>query len=354
MVERRDGSGGRGTYHLTPAGQEFVPVVMALGVWGQRWSRRELAVHEVDLGLLLWALERGAHPEAFGDGRAVIELLFPEQPEQKRRWWFLNEHGRAELCLAPPGGEVVLYLQVSLRDMIRISDARMSGTAYGTVVLHVAPEAAVGGGLALIKSGDLVRVDLAKGTANILISGDGEVKLSDFGIAQTSQVEELGLRLRGKVGYMSPEQARQEELDQRSDLFSLGTVLYELLTAKRLFVGQEGESASRVYAAPILPPSALCPSLPPSADAVILRALQLDKNDRPHSALKWYEELLLLSQRHGLWMDRSELGAHLRVMLGDDPESWRLVEERSGTARIPSFLEADELWEEPSGSVPSE
>lgn len=190
--------------------------------------------------------------------------------------------------------------------------------------------------------------------ANILISGDGEVKLSDFGIAQTSQVEELGLRLRGKVGYMSPEQARQEELDQRSDLFSLGTVLYELLTAKRLFVGQEGESASRVYAAPILPPSALCPSLPPSADAVILRALQLDKNDRPQSALKWYEELLLLSQRHGLWMDRSELGAHLRVMLGDDPESWRLVEERSGTARIPSFLEADELWEEPSGSVPSE
>jgi serine/threonine-protein kinase len=190
--------------------------------------------------------------------------------------------------------------------------------------------------------------------ANILISGDGEVKLSDFGIAQTSQVEELGLRLRGKVGYMSPEQARQEELDQRSDLFSLGTVLYELLTAKRLFVGQEGESASRVYAAPILPPSTLCPSLPPAADAVILRALQLDKNDRPRSALKWYEELLLLSQRHGLWMDRSELGAHLRVMLGDDPESWRMVEERSGTARIPSFLEADELWEEPSSSIPSE
>lgn len=190
--------------------------------------------------------------------------------------------------------------------------------------------------------------------ANILISGDGEVKLSDFGIAQTAQVEGLGLRLRGKVGYMSPEQARQEELDPRSDLFSLGTVLYELLTAKRLFVGQEGESASRVYAAPMLPPSALCPSLPPEADAVILHALQLDKNDRPRSAQKWYEELLQLSQRHGLWMDRSELGAHLRTMLGDDPESWRLLEERSGTARIPSFLEADELWEEPSGALHSE
>ena len=55
VVERRGGPRGRRTYHLTPAGQDFVPVVMALGLWGQRWSRRELAAHEVDLGLLLWA-----------------------------------------------------------------------------------------------------------------------------------------------------------------------------------------------------------------------------------------------------------------------------------------------------------
>ena len=184
--------------------------------------------------------------------------------------------------------------------------------------------------------------------ANILISGDGEVKLSDFGIAQTSTAE-ASLRLRGKVGYMSPEQARQEELDPRSDLFSLGTVLYELLTAKRLFVGQEGESANRVYAAPILPPSALCPNLPRDADAIVLRGLALDKSERPHSALQWYEELLDLSRRHGLWMDRAELGVHLRSLLGDEPESWRLLEERSGTARIPSFLEEEDMWEDRAG-----
>lgn len=187
--------------------------------------------------------------------------------------------------------------------------------------------------------------------ANVLISGDGEVKLSDFGIAQTKVVDAgtESLRLRGKVGYMSPEQARQEELDARSDLFSLGTVLYELLTAKRLFVGQDGESASRVYAAPILPPSTLCSSLPREADEVVLRALHLDKTERPKSALKWYEELRELSRRHGLWMDRAELGAHLRSVLGDDPESWRVLEERSGTAQIPSFLEEADLWEDKSG-----
>jgi len=184
--------------------------------------------------------------------------------------------------------------------------------------------------------------------ANILISGDGEVKLSDFGIAKTDAVT-ASLRLRGKVGYMSPEQARQEELDARSDLFSLGTVLYELLTAKRLFVGQEGESASRVYAAPILPPSVLCPNLPKDVDEVVLRGLQLDRSERPKSAQKWYEELRELSLRHGLWMDRAELSSQLRSLLGDDPEIWRLLEERSGTAQIPSFLEEEDLWEDKAG-----
>ena len=121
IVERRRAQGsGRWTYHLTPAGQDLVPVVMALGVWGQRWSRRELADHEVDLGLLLWAVERGARADALGTGRTVVELMIPDQPRHKRRWWFLNEHGRTELCLEPPGGEVALYLCIGLRDMIRI------------------------------------------------------------------------------------------------------------------------------------------------------------------------------------------------------------------------------------------
>ena len=120
VERRRSASGGRWTYHLTPAGQEFVPIVEALGIWGQRWSRRELAEHEMDLGLLVWALEKGAHPDAFGVARSLVELEFKDQPPNKRRWWFLNEHGRCQLCLEAPGFEVDLYLTVSLREMIRI------------------------------------------------------------------------------------------------------------------------------------------------------------------------------------------------------------------------------------------
>ena len=72
IVERRRAPGGKTwTYHLTPAGQEFVPMIEALGVWGQRWARRQLAENEIDLGLLIWALERGVNPNAFGQRRAV-------------------------------------------------------------------------------------------------------------------------------------------------------------------------------------------------------------------------------------------------------------------------------------------
>ena len=114
-----DGEGGR-AYRLTAAGEEFAPIVMALGVWGQRWSRRALAQHEIDLGLLLWALERGAHPECLGDARTIIELELSDQPASKRRWWFLNEKGRCELCLKEPDREAQLYVSASLPDLIRV------------------------------------------------------------------------------------------------------------------------------------------------------------------------------------------------------------------------------------------
>jgi DNA-binding HxlR family transcriptional regulator len=121
IIERhKTPNGGAWTYHLTPAGEEFASVVMSLGVWGQKWSRRELAEHEVDLGLLLWAIERGANPEVFGDRRTVIELTFADQIAKKQHWWFLNESGRCELCLKAPDSSIDLYLEATLTDMIYV------------------------------------------------------------------------------------------------------------------------------------------------------------------------------------------------------------------------------------------
>jgi len=121
IVERRKSVSGRSwTYHLTRAGEDLTPIVISLGVWGQKWSRRELTRHEINLGLLVWALERGAKPDAFGPERTVVQLTFTDQIEKKRYWWFLNEAGHCELCLKKPDHDIDLFLEASLRDMIYV------------------------------------------------------------------------------------------------------------------------------------------------------------------------------------------------------------------------------------------
>lgn len=119
IIEKQH-DGGVAMYHLTEAGKEFVPIVEALGIWGQRWSRRELAAHEMDLGLLLWALEQDANPACFDGRRTIIELRFPDQPSAKQTWWFLNEDTHCELCLSQPGADADIYVMVTLEDIIRI------------------------------------------------------------------------------------------------------------------------------------------------------------------------------------------------------------------------------------------
>jgi len=121
LVERRRSASGRSwTYHLTDAGAEFLPLVGALGVWGQRWTRRDLAEGELDLGLLIWGLEYSVDPTAFGPGRHVVQLDVSDQPDNKRLYWFVCEKGALELCVSDPGGETGLYLQGTLETLIHI------------------------------------------------------------------------------------------------------------------------------------------------------------------------------------------------------------------------------------------
>lgn len=121
IVERHKSESGKSwTYHLSEAGQEFAPLIEALGTWGQRWTRRDLREHEVSLDLLLWGMEKCANPDAFGNRRTLVELELTDQPAHKRGWWFLNEAGRCQLCLKETGYEVDVYLTCTLRDMIHI------------------------------------------------------------------------------------------------------------------------------------------------------------------------------------------------------------------------------------------
>ena len=187
--------------------------------------------------------------------------------------------------------------------------------------------------------------------ANILLSTEGEVKLSDFGIAQASAALESagGIRLRGKIGYMSPEQAQGGTVDARTDLFALAAVLYEVLTSKRLFIGQLGQPVAEIYDAAIVAPSRLCPNLPAGFDSVFAKALAHRPEDRYGSAREFYTALRELTRASNLWLGRLGLAEHLRELCGPDPETWSSLEERTGTAIIPSIADFAELGEDGAG-----
>lgn len=118
---------------------------------------------------------------------------------------------------------------------------------------------------------------------NLMLARSGTVILVDFGIAkaQGTAVRTSTGRIKGKFPYMSPEQCRGEALDRRSDIFSLGILLHELVTAHRLFFrNNELMVLKAVTEDPITPPSHFCPQLPPELEAIILKALERDPDKR--------------------------------------------------------------------------
>src|SRR3989304_1624084 len=131
--------------------------------------------------------------------------------------------------------------------------------------------------------GDLSIVHRDISPQNILISYDGEVKVIDFGIAKAAgkaSKTQAGI-LKGKFGYMSPEQIRGLPLDRRSDVFAAGVCLYEMLTGERLFVGDSDFSVlEKVRKAEVLPPSTYNRRIPEPLEKICLKALAKDVDDR--------------------------------------------------------------------------
>jgi hypothetical protein len=129
---------------------------------------------------------------------------------------------------------------------------------------------------------------------NVLVSYDGAVKLVDFGIARAGgEPSQSAVGLKGKISYMSPEQCRgKTALDRRSDVFSVGTILYELTTGRRPFIDEtEYAVLQQIVNRDADPPSTVVPGYPPALEAIVMRALARDVNHRFSTALELQNQL---------------------------------------------------------------
>ncbi len=174
---------------------------------------------------------------------------------------------------------------------------------------------------------------------NILISYDGEVKVIDFGIAKAatrSAKTQAGI-LKGKFGYMSPEQVRGLPLDRRSDIFSIGICLYELLTVERLFQGESDFSTlEKVRNVEIMPPSTYNPKIPDELEQIVLKALSKEVEDRYQTAMDLHDDLQSFMYTSGNFFARKDLAAYIKGTFPEDDTTDPSATESKGEPAKPA------------------
>lgn len=126
VVERRDDG-----YHLSEAGEELRPIVIACGNWGKQWAQRKVTNADVDVGLLMWDIQRRIHLDALPGDEVVVEMEFRGAPRGKGRFWLHFKENGAELCLTKPARGVDLIVRTTPRTMAEIW---MGDTPFGAAL----------------------------------------------------------------------------------------------------------------------------------------------------------------------------------------------------------------------------
>ncbi len=122
VIERKRGDArGLYEYHLTRSGRDLEPIIMAFGVWGQRWVGSEVSLENLDVQLLMWDMRRHLDTTPMPKQRSTIQFLYSGVPQKQRQWWLVVTPGEScELCSIDPGYDVDLYVATDLRTMTAI------------------------------------------------------------------------------------------------------------------------------------------------------------------------------------------------------------------------------------------
>ena len=161
--------------------------------------------------------------------------------------------------------------------------------------------------------------------SNLIVSYEGTVKVVDFGVAKAAHrhTETRSGTVKGKITYMSPEQCRGLDIDRRSDLFSLGIVMWEMLTVDRLYRrNSDFENMQAIVSEAVAPPSTLRAGVPPDLDRIVMRLLAKDPAQRFQTAEELHEAVEAAAVATGSALSASSLGRYMREIFGQRPEPW--------------------------------
>jgi serine/threonine protein kinase len=161
---------------------------------------------------------------------------------------------------------------------------------------------------------------------NMLISYQGEVKISDFGISKARSEPSLTQAgvVKGKMAYLSPEQALGEPIDQQADIYALGLVFYETLTGRRVYkFSSDVEAIQTIPKKEIDPLTGSLPDLPEEINRIVMKCLEKDRDSRYQTASALYDDLLACKKELKITFDAADLSAFMRKHFkksGDSPE----------------------------------
>ncbi len=294
-------------------------------------------------GMAELLLARATGPEGF-EKLVVLKKIVPQLASDARHVRLFLDEARLAACLDHPN--IVHVHDLGLVDtdycyaMEYVHGATLSRVLERrelpiAIAIQIARAVAAGLHHAHERRGhdgkplDIVHRDVSP--SNILISYEGVVKLIDFGIAKAanSSIRTVTGTVKGKPGYIAPEQTAGQSVDRRTDVFALGAVLWEMLTGLPLF---ETASVAELAVHEPPPPSSLRRDCPPELDAIVRRALACAPDQRYQTAQELQRALEELARELRLDQSSLALAEHMHAAFGD--ESRRLeVPETSAVTR---------------------